>query len=138
MARKWQKKAAIGRKRITSSWTSNTMATKQPSGVGKGYFVIYTTDKRRFVIPLAYLSNSIFLELLKMSEEEFGLSSDGPLLLPCDSESMNYIVLLIQRGLAKNLEKAVLISLNTNPCSTYSNTFVLERHAAQHSLVCGF
>ncbi|XVF00800.1 hypothetical protein REPUB_Repub04eG0032900 [Reevesia pubescens] len=138
MARKSQKKTAIGREIITSSRTSNMMATKQPSGVGKGHFVIYTTDKRRFVIPLAYLSNNIFLELLKMSEEEFGLSSDGPILLPCDSEFMNYIVLLIQRGLAKDLEKAVLNSLNTHRYSSYSSTFFHEGHAAQHSPVCGF
>ena len=113
------------------------MATKKPSGVDKGHFVVYTMDKRRFVIPLAYLSNSIFLELLKMSEEEFGLSSDGPILLPCDSVFMNYMVLLIQRGLAKDLEEAVLNSLNTYRCS-YSTTFFHEGHADQQSLVCGF
>ncbi|XVE93958.1 hypothetical protein REPUB_Repub01dG0239000 [Reevesia pubescens] len=97
MARKWQKKAAIGRKRISLPRTSYMTATKKPSGVEKGHFVIYTTDKRRFVIPLVYLSNSIFLELLKMSEEEFGLSSNRPIFLPCDSVFMNYIVLLIKQ-----------------------------------------
>ncbi|MBA0766502.1 hypothetical protein Gotri_015536 [Gossypium trilobum] len=55
MARKWQKLAAIGRRRITSSL------------VDKGHFVIYTIDQKRFVIPLAYLRNTIFVELLKMS-----------------------------------------------------------------------
>ncbi|XWS40257.1 hypothetical protein CRYUN_Cryun18bG0125000 [Craigia yunnanensis] len=138
MARKWQKKAAIGRKRITSSRTSNMMAAKKPSGVDKGHFVVYTTDKRRFVISLAYLSHGIFLELLKMSEEEFGLSSDGPILLPCDSMFMNYIVLLFQQGLAKDLQKAVLNSLNTSSCSSYSTTFFHEGHADYHSLVSGF
>ena len=138
MARKWQKKDAIGRKRITSSGTSNMMATKKPSGVDRGHFVIYTTDNRRFVIPLAYLSSSIFLELLKMSEEEFGLSSDGPILLPCDSVFMNCMVLLIQQGLAKDLEKAVLNSLNTYSCSSYSTCFFHEGHVDQHLLVSGF
>ncbi|XVE50917.1 hypothetical protein DITRI_Ditri01bG0201800 [Diplodiscus trichospermus] len=127
MARKWQKNVAIGRKRISSSKTSN-----------KGHFVIYTTNKRRFVIPLAYLCNNIFLELLKMSEEEFGLSSDGPILLPCDSMFMNYVVLLIQSGLAKDLEKAVLNSLNSYGCSSYSTSFFLEGHANKQSLVCGY
>ncbi|MBA0829139.1 hypothetical protein Goarm_013761 [Gossypium armourianum] len=98
MARKWQKLAAIGRRRITSSL------------VDKGHFVIYTIDQKRFVIPLAYLRNTIFVELLKMSEEEFGLPSDGPITLPCDSVAMNYILSLLQRSLAKYLEKAVLNS----------------------------
>ncbi|KAK6240672.1 hypothetical protein SCA6_006061 [Theobroma cacao] len=134
MARNWQKKAAIGRKRITS----NMMASKKPSVVDKGHFVIYTTDKRSFAIPLVYLSNSIFLKLLKMSEEDFRLSSDGPITLPCDSLVMNYIILLIQRGLAKDLEKALLNSHNYYGCSSYGTTFSNEGHANQLSLVCGF
>ncbi|XVE48774.1 hypothetical protein DITRI_Ditri01bG0029500 [Diplodiscus trichospermus] len=122
MARKWPKNAAIGRKSISSSGTSN-----------KGHFVIYTMDKRRFIIPLAYLCNNIFLELLKMSEEEFGLSS-GPILLSCDSVFMNSVVLLIQQGLAKDLDKDVLNSLNTYSYSSYS-TFFREEHADKQSLV---
>ncbi|XP_022749218.1 auxin-responsive protein SAUR68-like [Durio zibethinus] len=134
MARKWQKKAVIRRKRISSSRTSNMMATKKPTGGDKGCFAIYIMDKRRFVIPLAFLSNSIFQELLKMSEEEFGLPSNGPITLPCDSVVMNYIVFLVKRGLAKDLERAVLNSLTTYRCSSdaYSN----QVHADQ--LVCGF
>ena len=49
----------------------------------KGHFVVYTTDKRRFVVPLMYLNNEIFRELLKMSEDEFELPNDGPITLPC-------------------------------------------------------
>ncbi|XVE67249.1 hypothetical protein DITRI_Ditri08aG0145200 [Diplodiscus trichospermus] len=138
MARKWQKNTDIGRKRITSSKTRNMMTVKKLTGVDKGHFVVYTTNKRRFVIPLAYLRNSIFLELLKMSEEEFGLSSDGPILLPCDSVFMNYILLLIKRGLDKDLEKVVLNSLNTYSCSSYRTTFFHEAHLYRHSLVSGF
>ncbi|OMO91981.1 Auxin responsive SAUR protein [Corchorus olitorius] len=122
MARKWQKMGDIGRERIGSSKTSKKMA-------GKGHFVIYTTDKKRFVIPLAYLSNTIFLELLKMSEEEFGLQANGPLTLPCDSLVMNYILSLMKRGLAKDLEKAVLNTVSSCRCSS-NITF----HLGQQSL----
>ncbi|XP_022764304.1 auxin-responsive protein SAUR64-like [Durio zibethinus] len=103
----------------------------------KGHFVVYTMDIKRFVIPLAYLSNSIFQELFMMSEEEFGLSSDGPITLPCGSVIMSYIVLLVQRGLAKDLEKAVLNSISGHRCSSYSS-FFHKGHADQQSLVCGF
>ncbi|XP_017970322.1 PREDICTED: auxin-responsive protein SAUR68 [Theobroma cacao] len=140
MARKWQKTAAIGRKTITSARTNyKKMAaashSKQSSVVEKGYFVIYTIDERRFAIPLAFLRNSIFQELLKMSEEEFGLPSDGPITLPCDAVVMNYIISLVKRGLlAKDLERAVLSSITGYRFSSYS-TFFHEGHDDQQSLV---
>ncbi|TYJ44470.1 hypothetical protein E1A91_A03G227300v1 [Gossypium mustelinum] len=105
--------------------------------VDNGHFVIYTIDQKRFVIPLAYLRNTIFMELLKMSEEEFGLPSDGPIRFPCDSVAMNYIVSLLRRSLAKDLEKAVLNSVASYRCS--SNTSYFNRaHTDQQSLVSGF
>ncbi|TYH31772.1 hypothetical protein ES288_A01G198800v1 [Gossypium darwinii] len=111
MAWKWNKIAAIGRKRITSPRSNNPMMTNadnsnKSSVVGKGCFVAYTMDKKPFLIPLAFLNNSIFQVLLKMSEEEFRL----------------YIVLLVRRGLVKDLEKAVVNSITSNSfssCSTY-------------------
>ncbi|XVE48780.1 hypothetical protein DITRI_Ditri01bG0030100 [Diplodiscus trichospermus] len=140
MARKWQNIAAIGRKRITSARTNRKMAAANHSStssvVDKGCFVIYTMDKTRFVIPLAFLSNSIFCELFKMSEEEFGLPSDGPITLPCDSVVMNYIVSIVKRGLAKDLESAVLNSITCYRCS--SDTHLNQGQAEQQSLVCGF
>ncbi|GMI87613.1 SMALL AUXIN UPREGULATED RNA 65 [Hibiscus trionum] len=140
MTRKWQKIAAIVRKRIASARTNRNIAVayhynKLPV-VDKGCFVIYTMDKIRFVIPLAFLGNCIFRELFKMSEEEFGLPSDGPITLPCDSVVMNYIVSLVKRGLAKDMERAVLNSFTTYNCS--SDTHFNRVHADQQSLVCGF
>ncbi|XVE93956.1 hypothetical protein REPUB_Repub01dG0238800 [Reevesia pubescens] len=140
LERKWQKIASIGRKRITSARTNKKIVaanhSNKSSVVDKGCFVIYTMDKRRFVIPLEFLSNNIFRELFKMSEEEFGLPSDGPITLLCDSVVMNYIVSLVKRGLAKDLEIAVRNSITTYHYSSdaYSN----QGHADQHSLVCGF
>ncbi|CAE5958742.1 unnamed protein product [Arabidopsis arenosa] len=82
MAKKWQQRAALHRKRISfqrsSTATSSTTAEK-------GCFVVYTSDKTRFVFPISYLRNSVLQELLKISEEEFGLSTEGPITLPFDS-----------------------------------------------------
>ncbi|KAG4215342.1 hypothetical protein ERO13_A01G172450v2 [Gossypium hirsutum] len=126
MAWKWNKIATIGRKRITSPRSNNTMMTNadnsnKSSVVGKGYFVAYTMDKKHFLIPLAFLNNSIFQVLLKMSEEEFRLMV-GQFPILCDSVIMSYIVLLVRRGLVKDLEKAVVNSITSNSfssCSTY-------------------
>ncbi|XP_068340373.1 auxin-responsive protein SAUR68-like [Pyrus communis] len=99
-AMKWEKRAFMewkaiaypreGRNNVVKSTTSNMVSEK-------GNFVVYTIDKRRFVLPLSYLSNHIFQELLKISKEEFGLSSSEPITLPCDSFFMNYMVSLVNR-----------------------------------------
>ncbi|KAJ9704639.1 hypothetical protein PVL29_002948 [Vitis rotundifolia] len=133
MARKWQRRVALGRKRISSPRTNADMdaGTCSTSVADKGHFVVYTTDKRRFMIPLVYLSNNIFRELFKMSEEEFGLQSDGPITLPCDSVFMQYILPVIQRGVAKDMEKALIFSLATSRCSQSS---FHQEHISQHLL----
>ncbi|KAL2925968.1 Auxin-responsive protein SAUR64 [Bienertia sinuspersici] len=101
MARKWHKVAAASRKRI--SW---------PRPVAdKGHFVVYTIDGRRFTIPLEYLKSEIFIELLRIAEEEFGVTCSGPIMLPCDSKFMEYATSLIQRRVSEDLEKALIMSL---------------------------
>ena len=66
------------------------------------------------MIPLVYLNNEIVREIFKLSEEEFGLPSDGPVTLPCDSVFMEHVISLIQRGVDKNLEKALLATVSSS------------------------
>nr|XP_016455744.1 PREDICTED: auxin-responsive protein SAUR68-like [Nicotiana tabacum] len=124
MARRWQKFAAMQRRRISlprNVNAANSCSTSSSFTAGKGQFVVYTTDQRRFVIPLAYLENEVILQLLNMSEEEFGLSSGGPITLPCDSVFMDYIISLIKKGAAGgDLHKALVLSVTSCCCSTSS------------------
>ncbi|XP_015893169.3 auxin-responsive protein SAUR68 [Ziziphus jujuba] len=139
MARKWQKLAVLSRKRISIPRTTEDMDAENSSKlsmVDKGHFVIYTEDQKRFVMPLAYLNNDILRKLFKMSEEEFGLSSNGPIILPCDSTLMEYVVMLIRRGIAKDLEKALLKSVDTSRCSLSSSFH--QGDASHPSLICGY
>ncbi|XVF44710.1 hypothetical protein PTKIN_Ptkin02bG0146000 [Pterospermum kingtungense] len=140
VARKRQKITTIERKRITSARTNRKMVAanhaNKSSTVDKGCFVMHTIGKRHFVIPLKFLNNNIFLELFKMFEEEFGLPTDGPIRLPCDSVFMNYIVSLVKRGLAKDLERAMLDSITSHHCS--SDTYFNQRPTYQQLLLCGF
>ncbi|PWA92786.1 hypothetical protein CTI12_AA016050 [Artemisia annua] len=101
MARKWHKEA--------SDSCNERMADK-------GHFVVYTTDHNRFVIPLRYLNTNIFRELLRMSEDEFGLPTDGPITLLCDSTLMSYLISMFDRGLTNELEKTLLVSVASNRC----------------------
>ncbi|KAK9287348.1 hypothetical protein L1049_015763 [Liquidambar formosana] len=129
MARKWQKLAAIRRKRISLPKTAESCNTS--SMADKGQFVVYTADQRRFMTPLVYLSNDIFQELFKMAEEEFGLPSNRPITLPCDSVMMEYVVSLIKRHVAKDLEncnsdvhsyKLLLIIIFISPSTSTQQT----------------
>ncbi|XP_055828459.1 auxin-responsive protein SAUR68-like [Solanum dulcamara] len=124
LARRWQKFAAMQRKRISFSRNGSDVdgcSTSSLSIVEKGHFVVYTADQARFVIPLAYLENEVIRQLLNMSEEEFGLQSGGPITLPCDSTFMDYIVSLIKKGVdAGDLHKALLLSIPSCCCSTSS------------------
>lgn len=53
-----------------------------------------------------------------MSEEEFGLPSDGPITLPCDSQFLRYLTSLMQKKAAKDVEKALLLSMAAYRCSS--------------------
>nr|XP_009763885.1 PREDICTED: auxin-induced protein 6B-like [Nicotiana sylvestris] len=121
IARKWQKFAVKQRKRISFPRSNNHDAeccSTSYSIVGKGHFVVYTTDQKRFVVPLAYLQHEVIRQLLHMSEEEFGLPSDGPITLPCDALFMNYIISLIRKGADIDLQNALLVSVASSRCSS--------------------
>ncbi|XP_031127762.1 auxin-responsive protein SAUR68-like [Ipomoea triloba] len=96
MAMKWQKFGGIQRKRISLP-RHNGKADR------KGHFVMYTTDQKRFVVPLIYLDCKIIRQLLEMSEEEFGPPSDGPIILPCDAVFLDYIISVRIKGLCPTI-----------------------------------
>ncbi|XP_061346921.1 auxin-responsive protein SAUR64-like [Gastrolobium bilobum] len=102
MARKWQRLVGIKRKEISLPRMNHKVKVAD-----KGHFVVYTIDKGRFVIPLAYLRSKIFRELFRMSKEQFGLPNDGPITLPCDADFLEYVVSLVQKHVSTDLENAV-------------------------------
>lgn len=117
LARKWWKMASIGRKRISLPRTSKDVGSSNRSSVAeKGHFIIYIIDQRSYVVSLVYLSSNIFRELLKMSEKEFGISSDRPITLPCDAVYMDCIDSPIKHGVAKGLENAFHNSITSSLC----------------------
>ncbi|XVF45421.1 hypothetical protein PTKIN_Ptkin02bG0204500 [Pterospermum kingtungense] len=56
--------------------------------VPKGYFAVYVgANQKRFVIPVSFLNQPLFQDLLGLSEEEFGYSHPtGGLRIPCDED----------------------------------------------------
>lgn len=121
MARKWQKMAAGKRKRI--SYPRHEVNTHSNSATNKGHFVVYSIDHKRFVVPLKFLSTKIFRELLKWSEEEFGLPANGPIMLPCDGVFLDYVISLVQECIPEDVEKALITFMAAchNDASSSSN-----------------
>ena len=72
--------------RRTSFYT--TQAASKRVDVPKGYAAVYVGDKmRRFTIPVSYLNEPSFQELLSQAEEEFGYDHPmGGLTIPCSEE----------------------------------------------------
>ncbi|KAI8542743.1 hypothetical protein RHMOL_Rhmol08G0163100 [Rhododendron molle] len=140
MARKWQKAVAIKRKRISYERDHgdvySSASTSSSSVVDKGHFVVYTADQRRFVFPILYLNTEIFRDLLRLSEEEFGLPSDGPITLPFGAVFMDYVVSLLQRHATTEIQKALLVSIANSKCSMPSS--IDQEKPFQHLIVCSF
>ncbi|KAF8759360.1 hypothetical protein HU200_010402 [Digitaria exilis] len=110
MAKKWQRMAMLGRKRL--SWRMAKEADGCCTSVAsKAHCVMYTSEGKRFEVPLAYLSTPVFAELLQMSQEEFGFVSDGRITLSCDYTVMEYAMCLLRRGSSAEVEKAFLSTM---------------------------
>ncbi|OAY39484.1 auxin-responsive protein SAUR68-like [Manihot esculenta] len=139
LAKKWQKMAAMRRRRITLPQTfgsidSNSCSTSTVAE--KGHFVVYSADEKRFLLPLEYLNNEMIKKLFNMAEEEFGLQTKGPLVLPCDSDLMEYTIALIKRKASRDLERALLVSIGSSYCSSSSH---FQHQATTHQLpICSF
>ncbi|KAI4375801.1 hypothetical protein MLD38_013627 [Melastoma candidum] len=122
LARKWRMAIEIQGKRISlgrsSSGKSSGDSNEESSLViKKGHFTIYTTDGRRFFIPLVHLSNGVIRELFAIAEEEFGIPVEGPIVMPVEATAMEYIISSIRWGLSFEQEKALLSSFTR--CNSY-------------------
>ncbi|KAI4357439.1 hypothetical protein L6164_001387 [Bauhinia variegata] len=112
MAGKWRKLTREGKKKIAYSRITEAV------GGEKGHFVFYSSDDRRFELPLNYLKTDIFRALFELAEEEFGFFSDGPTRLPREAALIEYAVSLIRGNAAEEMMKALLLTVATNQCQS--------------------
>ncbi|EEF39766.1 conserved hypothetical protein [Ricinus communis] len=123
LPRKWQKMAAIRRKRIALPQTN--YASEDTSSC--------STSSRA---EKEYLNNEVIRELFNMAEDEFGLPSKGPLTLPCEAELMEFAIGLIKQQVTRDVEMALLTSI-ANSCS--SSSFHLQQQVTSHQLpICSY
>ncbi|KAL6644390.1 hypothetical protein ACP70R_015998 [Stipagrostis hirtigluma subsp. patula] len=115
LSKKWQGMGAIGRRRVAT--VDKEIHPSCSSVADKGNFIVYSSDGRRFEIPLACLRTTFFAELLKLSQEE--LTGDKRITLPCDAAIMEYVMCLLRREASEDVERALLNSI-VMPCNRSS------------------
>ncbi|KAK7310579.1 hypothetical protein RJT34_08175 [Clitoria ternatea] len=83
-------------------------ASSKAVNVPKGYLAVYVGEKmKRFVIPMSYLNQHSFQDLLSQVEEEFGYDHPmGGLTVPCSEDAFLHITSQLN-GLAS--EKLCLV-----------------------------
>ncbi|XP_022851361.1 auxin-induced protein 15A-like [Olea europaea var. sylvestris] len=68
---------------------SSLMRNQTTSDTPKGHFAVYVgeNEKKRFVVPVSYLNQTLFQDLLSQAEEEFGFDHPmGGLTIPCSKD----------------------------------------------------
>ncbi|MBA0614249.1 hypothetical protein Godav_014570 [Gossypium davidsonii] len=80
----FSKHTSIGKQQMAIRLPRIVSSKKVP----KGYFAVYVGEnQKRFVIPVSFLNQPLFQDLLGKSEEEFGYSHPtGGLTIPCNED----------------------------------------------------
>ncbi|CAF2120134.1 auxin-responsive protein SAUR21 [Brassica rapa] len=79
-------RSLLGAKKILRAVTSKGETSATP----KGFLAVYVgeSQKKRYVVPISYLSQPSFQALLGKSEEEFGFDHPmGGLTIPCPEDT---------------------------------------------------
>ncbi|PRQ33367.1 putative small auxin-up RNA [Rosa chinensis] len=70
---------------------TRSLSASKSLDIPKGYFAVYvgkSQQKKRFVIPISYLNEPLFLDLLSQAEEEFGYDHPmGGITIPCSEHT---------------------------------------------------
>ncbi|KAK3412626.1 hypothetical protein EUGRSUZ_I01354 [Eucalyptus grandis] len=80
---------SLSGKKLRRSLSGSREVGSAPLDVPKGHFPVYVGEnqKKRFIIPLSYLSRPSFQDLLNQAEEEFGFNHPmGGVTIPCNEE----------------------------------------------------
>ena len=101
----------LGRRLTTITATKDGNLYCASAIANKGHCIVYTADGKRFEVPLVYLSTNVFGELLRMSEDEFGFTSEERITVPCEAAVMEYVMCLLRKEDPEEVERAFLSSM---------------------------
>ncbi|KAG5574300.1 hypothetical protein H5410_054434 [Solanum commersonii] len=75
--------------KVTPFIQANRILRRSSTGVPKGHCAVYVgeSQKKRFIVPISYLSQPLFRDFLARAEEEFGFDHPmGGLTIPCKED----------------------------------------------------
>ncbi|CAF2120147.1 unnamed protein product [Brassica napus] len=75
---------------VRSLFSAKKILSRATSAAPKGFLAVYVgeSQKKRYVVPISYLSQPSFQALLSKSEEEFGFNHPmGGLTIPCPEDT---------------------------------------------------
>ncbi|CAN0925636.1 Indole-3-acetic acid-induced protein ARG7 [Linum grandiflorum] len=81
--------SSLAKQILRRTGSGSSRGSSRFQDVPKGFLAVYVgeTQKKKFVVPVSYLSQTLFQDLLMMAEEEFGFAhSMGGLTIPCSEE----------------------------------------------------
>ncbi|KHN08188.1 Indole-3-acetic acid-induced protein ARG7 [Glycine soja] len=78
---------------IRKSLFAENQASSKAEDAPKGYLAVYVGEKMKwFVIPVSFLNQPLFQDLLSEAEEEFGYDHPmGGLTIPCSEDTFQCI-----------------------------------------------
>ncbi|KAF8094618.1 hypothetical protein N665_0359s0058, partial [Sinapis alba] len=79
----------LGAKKILGGSVTAATSKRATSAAPKGFLAVYVgeSQKKRYVVPVSYLSQPSFQALLSKAEEEFGFTHPmGGLTIPCPED----------------------------------------------------
>ncbi|KAJ9132768.1 hypothetical protein P3X46_033605 [Hevea brasiliensis] len=93
--------AVLRAKQILQRSPTANQTASAAMDVPKGYLVVHVGEKqtKRFVIPISYLNNPSFQDLLILAEEEFGYDHPmGGLTIPCSENIFIDVISCLNRS----------------------------------------
>ncbi|PIN23360.1 hypothetical protein CDL12_03946 [Handroanthus impetiginosus] len=64
----------------------------------RGHFVVYVgIEMKRFVVPLSFLKNPLFRQLLDKAAEEYGFDNTTRITLPCDEATFHSLIAILSK-----------------------------------------
>ncbi|XP_050233802.1 auxin-responsive protein SAUR21-like [Mercurialis annua] len=90
----------LANKVLRRSLSGSSKASSSSVDVPKGYIAVYVGEdqKKRFLVPISYLNEPSFQDLLSLSEEEFGFDHPmGGLTIPCREDTFNDVISNLSR-----------------------------------------
>ncbi|XP_073298302.1 auxin-responsive protein SAUR71-like [Primulina huaijiensis] len=97
----WHEKSSSFKETLLSKTQSNAskMSDSKHKATPKGCFSVYVgSEKQRFVIKTELANHPLFRMLLEDVELEYGFSSEGPLLIPCEVDLFCKILVEMDSG----------------------------------------